>query len=153
MEVRITIAPGEIRNAVRQEIEGRVGALTSDSMVYDQVMGAIWEGMQMSGELPVDSEALEAGEGEHFSQHTSWTDKKNRVHNSTLYPRIGNTYVTTHARTSTLHVDPFERRPSEDIHYASRHEDQIMNAKDSALSDPWVLARIEEITTNKLNRK
>lgn len=150
-DVRVTINVNELKANIRDVIDRKIGAVTSDTIVYDRVMGAIWEGMQMSGELPVDSGALETGEGGPFtSKHTSWTDKKGRVHQSTLYPRYGNTTVTTHGRQSTLHVNPVEVRPSYDVYYASRQADKIEAAKDSAMEDAYVLSQIAEIVGDKM---
>ena len=153
-DVEINIDPRNLRRDVQNLIVDRIGSITADSMVYERIMGAIWEGMQDSGQLPVDSGALEAGEGgPYFSQCNSWKDNKGRVHKMTQYERFGNTYVTSHARTSTLHIAPFERRPSDDVYYAYRKEDPILEARDAALGNPWVLSQIAEIVGIKFREK
>lgn len=150
--ITVTVNVNELKTKVRDEIERMIGSVTSSTETYDRVMGAIWEGMQMSGKLPVDSGALEAGQGVHTPTKTQWRDSKGRVHNHIPYPRQGNTYVTTHGRKSTLHVDPFEIRPSEDLHYAYRKEDEILEAKDAALNDPYVLSQIADIVGDKMRK-
>jgi len=148
MEVRLDIIGGvnELKRRVLEETGRMMGSVTASTETYDRVMGAIWKGMQDSGELPEDTGALKAGEGVHSTpQKTTWTDKKGGVHNRTIYPRVGNTYVTTHARSSTLHIDPYEIRPSEDVYYAGRKADEIYNAFYDALDNPEVLENIANI--------
>lgn len=154
MEISLDIIGGvnELKRRVLEETGRMMGSVTASTETYDRVMGAIWEGMQDSGKLPIDSGALESGSGVHTSPNTTWTDKKGRVHNRTLYPRVGNTYVTTHARSSTLHIDPYEIRPSEDVYYAGRKADEIYEAFYDALDNPEVLENIADIVGDRANK-
>lgn len=152
MSVKINIDVRQLKSDIKDILDRKIGAVTSDSMIYDQVMGAIWEGMQMSGELPVDSGALEAGEGTHYPTKTQWRDSNGRIHNHIGYPRIGLTHTTFHSRSATLQIDPYEIRPSKEVHYAEYKQDEIFAARDSAIEDPYVLSQIADIVGDKMRK-
>lgn len=152
MEVRVSIDANQLKRDINTMIERKVGAVTSNSMVREQLVLKLAEEMQTYSMFPEDSGAMKSGDGPKFSQNKTWVDKNGAVHNRTLYPRYGRYDVASHARNTELIIDPVEERPSGDIHYASWHEETLNEIAQAAAQGYNFLDYAAEIIGDKMRK-
>ena len=152
MEVRISVDANQLKRDISTMVERKVGAVTSSSMVREQLMLKLAKEMQTYSLFPEDSGAMKSGEGPRFSQNRTWVDKNRAVHNRTLYPRYGRYDVASHARNTELIIDPIEERPSRDVHYGSHHAETLHEIAQAAAQDYAFLDYAAEIIGDKMRK-
>lgn len=150
MEVRLTVDANEMKRNIHTLIEKKAGKVTSSSEVRILLLEKLAKQMQTYSMFPEDSGAMKQGDGPHLSQNTTWIDGKGRVHNRTLYERFGRYDYASHAGKTELIIDPIERRPYDDIHYASWHEETLNEIAQSAAQDYEFLEYAQSVIAKKM---
>lgn len=137
----------DVKSEIQGKIDKKIGAVRSNSEVYNELLWALNGTMVEYPDYPEDSGAMKSGTGPRFTQAKTWVDKKGREHKASQYPRYGNFYL--HSRE--LVIDPVEERMNGDVHYAGHRKDTLLDLAEMASKDPEFIDKAKDIIIRGMN--